>query len=501
MSLTRRELLGTAASAAPALLLPTSATAASRRRPRVASAGEFDCGVMAGVPGRRTITVWTHVQGLERSGHVRLEIAADEGFDRVVHRELVRAERRRDFTARTTVRTRRLQPGERYWYRFETAAGSSAVGRFTTARPTDSREPLRIGFWSCQDWKDALYPAHAGLAQESDLDLILCLGDYVYESGGENAEIGRRDDVGPDRQSQTLPEWREKYRLYLSDPNLRAMHASAAFAGVWDDHEAENDYEGDQPGSLAPERRRVDFATRRRNGYRAFFEYGPRNQFPDERSRIYRRIRLGGVADVLLLDTRQYRGADGQRTILGAPQREWLKSTLSGSGAAWKILANQVMMMALEAAPGFPLNADQWDGYPADRAEVLGHVRENGITGVTAVTGDIHSFFAGEVYPNGRADGHRPPATEFIGGSISSTGLEKDFGQGATAGEAAAVAANTPHLKYAQLTRRGYGVLELTSEELRCTFRSPTTVKEHSAPIETLARFRVGREEGVVERA
>jgi alkaline phosphatase D len=445
--------------------------------------------------------VWTRATGLERSGNLRLEIAADEGFDRVVHRGFVQAARIRDFTARATVRTKRLQPGERHWYRFETATGSSPVGRFTTARPADSHEPLRIGFWCCQDWKDGLWPAHFGLAAEKDLDLIIGLGDYVYESGGENAEIGRKDDVGPDRQAQTLDEWRQKYRLYLTEPSLRAMHASAAYAAVWDDHEAENDYEGDKPGSLAAERRRVSFEDRKRNGYLAFFEYGPRNRIPQDKSRIYRRIRLGGTADILMLDTRQYRDAAGHTTILGGPQREWLKATLSASKAPWKVLANQVMMMSLEAAPGVPLNPDQWDGYPADRADVLGHVRAQGIEGVTVVTGDIHTFFAGDVYPGGRSDGQRPPATEFVGGAISSTGLEKDFGDSTAAAEVAAIAANAPHLKYAQLSRRGYGVLELTPDELRCTFRSPTTVKQREAPIETLAQFRVGRREGVVERA
>jgi alkaline phosphatase D len=511
--LTRRRLLGAAAVTVPALVLAPGVTAASRRRPRLIREAEFDCGVMAGIPGTSAITVWTRAKGLERSGNLRLEIAADEGFDRIVHRDFVQAARVRDFTARATVRTRRLKPGERYWYRFETAAGSSPVGRFTTARPADSREPLRIGFFSCQSWKDGLYTAHAGLAAEQDLDLILCLGDYVYEGGGQNDAIGRRDDVGPDRQAQTLDEWRAKYRLYLSDPNLRAMHASSAFAGIWDDHEAENDYAGEHKGSLAEERRRVDFATRKRNGYLAFFEYGPRNRILAEPMRSYRRIKLGGLADILMLDTRQYRDdqacstevepcpgiGDRTRTMLGTTQREWLKRSLSGSRATWKVIANQVMMMALESAPGLPLNPDQWDGYPGDRADVLSHVRRERVEGVAVVTGDIHTFFAGDVYPEGRADGQRPAATEFVGGAISSGGLEEDFGQAAVAGEAAVVAANAPHLKYAQLTRRGYGVLELTPDELRATFRSPTSVTQPTAPTETLARFRVGLREGVVE--
>jgi alkaline phosphatase D len=511
---TRRRFLQGAAAAGLPLVLPPHVTAASRRRLEVVREGAFDCGVMAGIPGMHAITLWTRVGGLQRTGLVRLEVAADEGFARVVHREDVRATAVRDFTARTTLRdSKKLKPGERYFYRFATRAGSSPVGRFTTARPADSREPLRIGFFSCQRWASGLYAAHRGLSQEPDLDLVLSLGDYIYEGGARNAEIGRVDDIGPNRQAETLDEYRQKYRLYLSDPDLRAMHASSAFAGIWDDHEVENNYAGDDPGTISPARRRVDPQTRKRNGYTAFFEYGPRNTIPQERRRLYRRIRLGGMADVLLLDTRQYRDpqacdtevtpcpgtADRSRTMLGGPQRAWLKRTLSESRATWKVLANAVMAMALESAPGFPLNPDQWDGYPGDRSDVFGHVRREGIKGVTVVTGDIHTFFAGDVFPEGRSDLRRPAATEFVGGSITSGGLEEEFGDATALAEAGAVAANSPHLKYAQLSRRGYGVLELRPDELLATFRSPTSVLRADAPVEDLARFRVGLDEGTVE--
>jgi len=498
-------------------VLPPGVTAASRRRVEPVREAEFDCGVMAGIPGMHAITLWTHLEGLERPGYVRLEVAEDEGFSRVVHRSLVRAAPVRDFTARRTIRSSRvLRPGRRYHYRFSTRTGSSPVGRFTTVRPPDSREPLRIGFFSCQKWTAGLYPAHRGLAAEDDLDMVLCLGDYIYEGGGRNDEIGRVDDIGPDGQAQTLEEYRAKYRLYLSDENLRAMHASAAFAAIWDDHEAENNYTGDEPGTMPESRRRVDFLTRRRNGYLAFFEYGPRNRIPAEPMRSYRRIRLGGMADVLMLDTRQYRDPracetefqacpgidDPSRTMLGGPQREWIKRVLSGSGATWKVIANQVMMMGLDGVPGYPVNPDQWDGYPGDRAEVLGHVRREEIEGVTVITGDIHTFMAGDVYPDGRFDGARPPATEFIGGSISSNGLEASFPrESLPAGEAYVRAANAPHLKYINLPRRGYGVLELRPDELLATFRSPTSVTSPDAPVEDLARFRVGLREGMVERA
>ncbi len=112
--LTRRHLLRTAAAATPALVLPTGVTAASKRRRRVVRDGAFDCGVMAGVPSTDQVTLWTRLAGVERQEYVRLEVAADEGFERVVHRGLVKVSPGRDFTARALVRSRRLRPGERY---------------------------------------------------------------------------------------------------------------------------------------------------------------------------------------------------------------------------------------------------------------------------------------------------------------------------------------------------------------------------------------------------
>ncbi len=164
-------------------------------------------------------------------------------------------------------------------------------------------------------------------------------------------------------------------------------------------------------------------------------------------------------------------------------------------------MANQVVAMGLDSVPGFPLNPDQWDGYPGDRSEVFNHVRREGTRGVTMITGDIHTFFAGDVYPEGRADGGRPAATEFVGGSISSFGLEQDFGSLTPMAEAGVVTTNTPHLKYAQLSRRGYGVLDLQHDELRTAFRSPTTVRKRDAPIETIAGFVVDHAEGSVQRS
>ncbi|MEJ7824232.1 MAG: alkaline phosphatase D family protein [Solirubrobacteraceae bacterium] len=494
-------------------------TWASRRihPEKVLREGAFRHGVAAGAPGQRSITLWTRVSDIERSGRVELEIARQADFRRVVARRQVRAAAVRDYTARAVVEGNALSPGEEYFYRFSTRAGSSPVGRFRTARPPDSRETLRIGFFSCQDFQAGYYTAHAGLARE-DLDLVVCLGDYVYERGFFHGPPERRDTTGNngDADVQTLREYRRKYALYRTDENLQAMHQASAFAGVWDDHEVEDNWSGELPGNATPAaQRRTSFAERRRVAMLAFFEWMPRFRMPSDRMRIYGSLGLGANAELLLLDTRQYRDnqpcndsfllppcAEGETrdaTLLGAAQKAWLKRRLQESPALWKIVANQVMIMALDAIPGVPsaLNPDSWDGYGRERRELLEHVRRTATQDVTFITGDIHTFFAGDVRTNGRITG-RPVATEFVGGSITSPGFEQ-FVDLPDVTEPAIRALN-PHLRFADLRSRGYGVLEVTPGKLTANYRSPASIASPTSSMRTIARFEVSAGDPRVRR-
>jgi len=520
---TRRSLLAGGAAGAGALAFTRSparaATAAGRALEPIIRDGAFAHGVGSGQPGRRSITLWTRVDGIERSGRLELEIARDPQFKSLVHRQRVRAASFRDFTVRQRVESRRLKAGEEYYYRFATGTQDSAVGRFVTARPPDSREPVRIGFFSCQDYQAGYYTALAGLAKEPDLDLIVCLGDYVYERTYYVGPPGRRDTLGAngDAEVQTLPEYRQKYRLYRTDADLQAIHSAAPFMAIWDDHEVEDDYAGDQPGE-ATGQVRVPFSQRRRNAYLAFFENMPMEVVRADPNRLYRTLRLGGLVDLLLLDTRQYRDdqpcgdqigrpcpedeAPG-RTLLGQTQKAWLKGNLESSRAAWKVVANQVMIMSLDAVPGVALNHDQWDGYGAERRDLLRFVGDRAIKDVAFITGDIHTFFAGQVHPGGRQSTGPSVATEFVGGSVTSLGIGPTLGlsdQQAAPLVNNATALN-PHLRYANFADRGYGVLEARPDELRVEFKSPQTTQQPTNPIRTLARFRVPRGTPRVERA
>ncbi len=495
------------------------ATTPLRTADRVLREGTFAHGVASGHPTQTAATLWTRVEGIERSGRIELEVARDSGFSDVVHRERVRAAQVRDYVARARVGD--LEPGERYFYRFATAASDSPVGRFVTARPPDSREPVRIGFFSCQDYQAGFYSPHGGLAAEDDLDLIVSLGDYIYERTFYEGPPERRDTTGAngDAEVQTLPEYRDKYRLYRSDPQLQAMHAASAFMAIFDDHEVEDNWAAQAPGEATLDRR-VDFLDRRRNAFLAYREWMPFGRVVcPEPNRFYRSLRLGANAEILLLDTRQYRddqpcgdaffrpcpeAREPGRTMLGSRQVAWLEERLAGSDATWKVLANQIMLMALDLPAGNPVNPDQWDGYAAEREELMRFVLDRGIRNVTAITGDIHTFFAGVVTTTGRVGG-APAATEFVGGSVTSLGIPETLGFPPGQGSMTAATlterleTQNPHIKFNNHAHRGYGVMECRPDELRCAFRGATTTMRPDAPVVTLAEFRVPRDEVEVE--
>ena len=528
----RRTFVARAAAAGAAITLPAALPFAERaaasagrvraRRTPLAPTGAFVSGVSSGQPNLHGITLWTRVDGLERTSDLALEVASDPDFRDVVVNRRVRASSVRDFTAHTRVLTRRLRAGERYWYRFATATTSSPVGRFKTARPADSREPVRIGYFSCQAWEAGYFTAHAGLAREDDLDLVICGGDYVYERPFYHGPRVDTTGVERDGEVQTLPEYREKYRLYKSDPDLQAMHAAHPYVAIWDDHEVENNHAGDNGGGQAATARRIPYLERRRAAYLAFFENHPLEAIRSERFRIYRKLRLGGNADVFLLDERQYRDLqpcndgvlidcaerDAPRDMLGPAQLQWLKAGLDRSGATWKLIGNQVMFMGLDVPTG-QFSMDLWDGYGFERSQIIGHIQQRGIRDVSFLTGDFHSFFAGDVHPGGRPrqGGGPAVATEFVVGSITSQPLADLAGPNAISDvvdEGATAAQQTfglynPHLAYVENRFRGYAVIEARPDELLVDFRSPQTIEQPTSAIRTLRRFRVAAGEPRVQ--
>jgi alkaline phosphatase D len=486
-----------------------------RRRPSLRG-GRFDEGVLSGDPSPSSITLWTRVADGEGSGTVELEVARDRGFRRVVARELVRTSGATAFAVKA--RLTGLRPYEEYWYRFSTRGSESPVGRFRTALPPDSNEPVRFAFFSCQDYSLGYFNAHALMAGE-DIDFVVNLGDYIYAENyyapGDGLGGLRTDPAG---LAETLEGYRAKYAVYRSDPALRRMHARFPMVSIWDDHEVQDNYAGGAgpTGGLTPDKRYSE--ARRADAYRVFFESMPTFGARRGSNRIYRSLRFGRTVELILLDQRQYRAdqpcndaqvgpvceeLDDARSFLGRRQLDFVKKRLSKSDAAWKVLANQVMVMPTIYPGGSYIGFDSWQGYPGERRELLQHIRRRKIEDVVFVTGDIHTFVAGDVRVE--PDDRRPVATEFVGGSITARGLGE--GGGGVLPNADPYNPRTPESIIdllrstnpwavdADFDHHGYGLVKASRRGFECTLRRVPTVKQRTNAALPDKRFsyRIGR--------
>ncbi|MEH3054899.1 MAG: alkaline phosphatase D family protein [Patulibacter minatonensis] len=491
----------------------------------------FAQGVACGQVDERGATLWTALDGLEASSRLGVEVATDPEFAHVV----VRTEALADPTAAGTARVRiggGLDPAERYWYRFETSDGSSSqVGTFRTVPPPDSHEAVRLAFFSCQDFLVGNYAAHRDLATQ-DVDLAVCLGDYVYEQAFFDGAV-RAVPSTPDGQARTLDEYRALYRTYHSDQHLRDVRAASPIHAIWDDHEVEDNYAGTRPGGASRKGRAVPFAERRAAGYQAWFEAMPVVRDPADPNRTYGARRIG-LVDLIGLDTRQYRTDQpcnpddrflslcvdptatlrASATLMGATQRAWVIDRLRSSTAAWKLIANQVMAMSLDLTPGITINTDAWDGYAHERALLCDAIRAGGVQDVAFFTGDIHTFFAGAVTRTGR---HRsvpvlglkqgaPVAAELVVGSITSQGIADRLGKDERSRNAAAKVLDpilrgaNPHLRYANSAYKGYAIAEATAGALTVEYRAVREPRLEASEVFSLATFEVPRGQATVNQ-
>jgi alkaline phosphatase D len=214
-------------------------------------------------------------------------------------------------------------------------------------------------------------------------------------------------------------------------------------------------------------------------------------------------VALGKMAELFVTDERQYRDPqpcmDAQltdcpadlgpgRTFLGSRQKRWLKRAVPKSKARWNLLASETMMMALDSAPGQHANQDQWDGYSAEREEILSSFHANGVRNLVVLSGDLHNFLAGNLTTTGEQSG-TPVGTEMLAGSATSFGLPEELHIPAATLDAIRKAAD-PHIVFADLTHRGYGVVTVNKNELLGEFKTTDALVPHSEPL-TLARFAV----------
>jgi alkaline phosphatase D len=515
---TRRQVLTGAAVAAGAAALPTALASAAAADP-VDRSALFGLGVASGDPLPHSVILWTRLVGANgplpgRPINVGWQVAHDERFRHIVRSGQALA--RPELAHSVHIDPGGLLPGQEYFYRFRALGEISPTGRTKTAPPPwRDAGHLRFGIANCQDFQSGYWPAYWGLAEE-DLDVVLHLGDYIYEYDPRSRFPDRRHTTpqtpGLD-QLVTLEDYRDRHAQYKRDPALQAAHAAVPWIVTWDDHETENNYatlidEIDDTGSKR--QTAAEFAQQRAAAYQAYYEHMPvrANLEPGSPDlRIFRRFDFGRLARVSVLDTRQYRtdqpgGFPGDfglpaagtgnatGTLTGEDQERWLFAGLDRSPARWNVIAQQVMMSRIRfpnptgGLPPILANLDQWDGYVPQRTRLLQHLVDVGVPNPVVLAGDIHSTWLSEL----KLDFDRPEqpsvAVELVATSISS-----DFPIAFDAPLKAINPTLNPHVRYFDGSRRGYLRCEVMPGWWRTDMRTVDTIEATQAPVYTSASY------------
>ncbi len=499
------------------LLVAASVTAAARPAwAQNLARGVFTHGVASGDPLPDGVILWTRFVGAE--GNVGWEISEDESFTNVAQRGTGRASIVNDYCVK--VDARGLTPARGYYYRFLSGSGPSVTGRTKTA-PAQGGESLTVALFSCANFPFGYFHAYRHAAAREDIDLVIHVGDYIYEYARGNYPSDQ--DTVPGRIIDPLTEiirlsdYYQRYGVYHEDLDLQELRRLKPMSVVWDDHEIANDTWREGAQNHQPEFEGT-WADRIAAASKAYFDWMPIRRPEQRTARIYRSLDWGDLARVVLLDTR-YIGRDRQidyrntllpqlaesransalaaefrrtilddpnRTILGRAQEQWFSETLAQSkqrGQTWQIVAQQVVMGEQVASQalvdllpaestsrawfesgarvselGLPWNLDSWNGYPAARTRFLDACAANA-NNTVVLGGDSHNCWVNNL---AAASGNRIAALEFAGGSVTSPGFERSLTNATPGQREQVMRAANGNLAFCDLSKRGYGALRFT---------------------------------------
>ena len=535
----RRALLATAGFGISGLMLPGGAAMAQA----LLGLTGFTHNVASGEPGPDSVLLWTrYVNPTGGPSKVRVEISESRDFAKIAGGGQMVTGPWRDHTVKITVDN--LAPGKWHWFRFIAPDGSmSPVGR-TKTLPVGKASKFNIAIFSCSNLGFGEFNAYGHAAARDDIDMVLHMGDYIYEYGRGGYDGGAKfaARIFPADEILTLADYRLRYASYRSDPQLQALHANFPVIPNTDDHEGANDaWEGGAQNHTADE---GDYSVRRNAAMQVWREWLPVGEQP------WKEYPIGDLATYFRTDTRMVarskpfshgdlaRAADPAKafaefhdgawrdpamTMFGTEQESWLFSAIARNKGTWAVLGtganmgynftpeeamnwfpkdapertkNFVRQGIAAAKAGLPYNLDNWGGYPVARSRVLA-AAQRADANLVVVTGDSHNGWAFDL-----PEGGKPAGVEFGGHSVSSPGFES-----ATVGVDPAVIARNlqeaskQELRWVDTSNRGYMHLSLTPQAATNEWVFMQTVKDVSLATKASHRMKVRPGRKVLESA
>ncbi|EGR0210918.1 alkaline phosphatase D family protein [Vibrio parahaemolyticus] len=334
----------------------------------------FEHGVASGDPTQTQVIIWTRVTTTASYVDVSWQVASDMEFSNVVQSGVFTTDTGRDFTVKVDVQN--LNANSQYYYRFIVGEMMSEVGQ-TQTLPEDGVEKASMAVVSCANYPAGYFHVYREILnqhQQSPFDVVLHLGDYIYEYGAggyaseDAAALGREPSKGA--ECITLDDYRKRYAQYRQDADLQALHAKLPMIAVWDDHELANDTW--KNGAENHQDDEGSFIDRRAAAAAAWTEWLPVRENTFSNMLIYRQFSFGRLVNLMMLDTRlvgrdkpldyfslsaptmeaigglvvQSRSAD--RELLGTEQLAWLMNEFNTHDAKWNVLGQQVLMSRME---------------------------------------------------------------------------------------------------------------------------------------------------------
>lgn len=424
----------------------------------------FPLGIASGDPLTNQVIIWTKVEANLPEVSVKYEVSEDVDFNKIITEGQVQTDPNKDYTVKVDVKA--LRPNKTYFYRFSYNNQFSEVGRTKTLPSNTNR--FKMAFTSCQHFSDGYFSAYDHITKDNP-DVIVMLGDFIYEHARSKPEQVRDDQSG---YAKDLETYRKKYKVYLTDKSLRAARQNFPFISIWDDHEVMNDYSGINMLKQDP-KRLLD-------AYKAYFEYIPIREI--DRYRIYKNFKIGNLIEMFMLDGRQYRDENvchnpleinfdctrnahnKDRTYLGKEQKEWLLDGLEKSNVTWKLLGNNTAMFEISIWDNL-FNFDQWDGFYSEKSELVDLI-ENKLKNVLLVTGDIHTFFDADIKHNNKIIAKEVTATSLATRGHFLLKLATPF-----------IPLILPHVKYVETSYRGYILTEFDTRKADIYFYGLDSIK------------------------